>query len=77
MTGAIEEGAKVASSTVDALKSQPLALALIVINVLFLVGGGWALNTVSEAARGHRAAQDALLKQMIANCTYVREGTKP
>ena len=67
------EAGKVAASTVDALKSQPLALALIVINVLFLLGGGWVMHTVTGAATAHRAAQDALLKQMIANCTYVRE----
>lgn len=39
--GAIEEGAKVAASAVEGLKQQPLALALIVLNVIFIGVGTW------------------------------------
>jgi hypothetical protein len=34
--GAIEEGAKVAVSTVDALKQTPIVLALVIFNILFM-----------------------------------------
>lgn len=39
--GAIEEGAKVATSAVEGLKQQPLALALIVLNAIFIGIGTW------------------------------------
>jgi hypothetical protein len=45
--GAIEEGGKVASGIVDALKHQPLVLALIVINVMFLAATVWLFGSAS------------------------------
>jgi hypothetical protein len=35
--GAVEEAGKVAGGFIDSMKSQPLALALIVLNVIFLL----------------------------------------
>lgn len=67
----LQEGAKAATATVEALKSQPLALALIVINVLFLTAGGWVLHTVADNARSDRDARNALLAQMAENCRAV------
>ena len=37
MSGAVEEGAKVATTVVEGLKNQPLSLALIVLNVVFIL----------------------------------------
>ena len=36
MAGPIEEGAKAATSFIDALKAQPLSLALVVMNICLL-----------------------------------------
>ena len=43
-----EQAGKVASSVVDAMKSQPLALALILINVLYLGIMFWVWHETSS-----------------------------
>lgn len=60
--------ARAAGAAVDALKSQPLALALVIINVLFLVAGGFVLHHVSAAITTERESRNALLAQIIASC---------
>ena len=42
MSGAVEEGSKVATGVVTALSNQPLTLALVVFNSLFIVTIAWA-----------------------------------
>lgn len=64
----LEPVTKVATSTVDALKSQPLSLALIVVNVLFLVAGGLFVSYLGSAIAKERAANTALIKQLIETC---------
>jgi hypothetical protein len=66
--GALEEGGKVAGGIVEGLKSQPLALALIVINVLFLGFMGFIIHSLKE--QGER--KDALLGDLARNCTIVK-----
>ena len=39
-----DEAGKTARSVVDALKMQPLALSLIVINLIFVVAVGWLIH---------------------------------
>ena len=74
----LQESAKVATATVEALKSQPLALALILINVLFLASGAWVLSYVADNARADRDARNALLSQMAENCRAVTtKGASP
>lgn len=63
--GISEQGGKVATSTIDALKSQPLALALIVVNVLFLAFVMFIIHSLKE--QGER--KDALLGDLARNCT--------
>jgi hypothetical protein len=66
--GALEEGGKVATATVESLKSSPLALALIVINVLFLLGGLYALHDLAQAMRVREERKDNLLAQLAKDC---------
>ncbi|MBO4221935.1 hypothetical protein [Bradyrhizobium neotropicale] len=66
--GALEEGGKVASGTVEALKSQPLALALVVVNVLFLVGGAYILDNIAENLKGQQLRKDELLADLAKRC---------
>lgn len=63
---------KIVTSIIDAMKSQPLALAVVIINVLFLVFGAWVLNEVGDAVRTHRDAQAMLLAQMTDHCIDIK-----
>jgi len=62
--GAVEEGGKVATEVVAGLGTQPLALALVVVNVLFLAAGVWFLHELSGARNADRVQQSDLLKQL-------------
>ncbi|MGY3130131.1 hypothetical protein ACVWZM_000813 [Bradyrhizobium sp. USDA 4501] len=62
--GTLEQGGKVASEAVAALRGQPLALALVVVNVLFLIGVGFMLREVSQAVQ----RKDVLLSQLAERC---------
>jgi hypothetical protein len=66
---AFEAGGKVAQATIEALKSQPVALALVLINVIFLITGGFMFHELAESSRQNRAATYKLLTAMVErNC---------
>jgi len=65
MTSAVEAGAKVASGVVDGLKSQPLSLALIVMNVVFVVFVAWLAHTVNTRTEHQYEVKDALINTVI------------
>ena len=48
MTGPVEEVGKAASAAVDALKSQPMVLALVIFNCLFMAFSGYVSLKISE-----------------------------
>lgn len=60
----IQATGKIAGAVVEGLRDQPLALALVVINVLFLGLVGYTLYQVSE--RG--IARDALIAKLAQEC---------
>jgi hypothetical protein len=62
------EAGKVASGVVEGLKSQPLALALIVVNVLFIGFMAFVISSLKE--QGER--KDALLGELARNCVVVK-----
>jgi hypothetical protein len=66
--GALEEGGKVATGIVDNLKTQPLALAILVINVLFLGFMGFIIHSLKEQAE----RKDALLGDLARHCVVVK-----
>lgn len=66
--GISEEGGKVASGVVEGLKDQPLALALIVVNVLFLAFTGYILHSLKDQAE----RKDALLHELATHCVTVK-----
>lgn len=74
-TAMIETVSKVANTVVESLRSQPLALALIVINILFLLAVGWMWHGVGEAVRAERESRNVLLTQIAENC-FVRKPDK-
>lgn len=65
-----QEAAKVASGIVDTLKNQPLALALIVINVLFIAFVGFVIHGLADA----EIRKDNLLADLARNCVVVQKG---
>jgi hypothetical protein len=52
------------TSVAENLKSHPVAFAIIVINLLFLVAGVWVLRDVAANAR----ERDSLLAQIVRDC---------
>jgi hypothetical protein len=71
--GAIEEGAKVAAGIVDGLKSQPLSLALIVLNLAFISLTAWLAYTINERTTRQYEVKDQLIERLIEQC---RDGKK-
>lgn len=46
------------------LKSQPLALALVIINLLFLAGGVYTMREISTAS----ARRDQIITDLVRKC---------
>lgn len=65
--GPVEEASKVASGVVDSLKAQPISLALIVLNVIFLCVGYFILAKVSDRAAADMLRADELIAK-LAQC---------
>ena len=58
MAGPVEEGAKVAHTLIDSMKSQPMTLALVLFNLLFA-------TLVFLGSKDFRANQLKLMSMMI------------
>ena len=52
----------------DSMKAQPLALALILINLLFIGAGVWVLRDVALNARERAENESKLLAQILSDC---------
>lgn len=65
--GPAEEAGKVVSGVVDSLKAQPISLALIVLNVIFLCVGYLIMAKVSDRAEADMLRADALIAK-LAQC---------
>ena len=68
MSGAVEEGAKVASGVVEGLKSQPLSLALIVMNVIFIGFAVWVLQSLNARTVHQYEVKDQLIAKLVDKC---------
>jgi len=66
--GIEEEGGKVAVSFIDTMKAQPLALALVVVNLLFLGAGIYILRDVAERTAGNTAKQVETYAKLAETC---------
>ena len=67
----IEEGGKVASGFIDALKKEPLSLALVLMNVALLVFFYVLLTTVSKQREheiGLLYADKKEVREMLSRC---------
>jgi hypothetical protein len=66
--GTIEQTGKVATSVIESLKSQPLSIALIVINVLFLGFFAFVANGISARALRQDQGHFETIKELIRSC---------
>ena len=64
--GPIEEGGKVAVGVVEGLRSQPLALALVVLNIVWLFAVTWL-------AHENNVHDDRILSDLIRACTELEK----
>jgi hypothetical protein len=60
---------RAAQSVAEGLRSHPFDLALVVINVLVLIGFGYALHEISGAVE----RKDALLADLVGRCDVVEK----
>ena len=66
--GAIEEGAKVATTAIEALKSEPISLALIVMNIIFVAVLGLGMYWLNIRTTARYEAQDTLIHKILEQC---------
>ena len=73
---AIEETGKVATGVVNAMQSTPLAIALLVVNCLFMGLGAYVLGEVAINAKERNTAQLDLIKQLVTDIRDCRQGPR-
>lgn len=71
--GVTDETGKVAVATVESLKHQPLALALVIVNVMFLAAGVWTMKDVAESFRAREAQRGAFMTELLDRCLALNE----
>jgi len=72
-----EEVGKVAASTLDAMKSTPLAIALLVVNVGFLGFAAYVLGEVAANASERNKSQLELISNLVRDIRDCRQPAKP
>jgi hypothetical protein len=74
--GVTEEAGKVASSAVESMKSTPLALALLLVNCIFIGFNGYILSAVASNAAERNKTQMELIAQLVGGIRDCRLGPK-
>jgi hypothetical protein len=73
----IETTGKIAAGTVEAMKSTPLALALLIVNVGFLGFAAYIMGQVSANASERNKAQLELIQTLVKDIRDCRQAPKP
>jgi len=68
-----EEGAKVANTAIDAMKSTPLAIALLVVNIGFLSFAAYVLGQVAANASERNKTQTDLIANLVRDIRDCRQ----
>jgi hypothetical protein len=71
---AVEASGKIASSAIDAMKSTPLAIALLVVNVGFLGFAAYVLGEVAANASERNKTQSELISKLVSDIRDCRQG---
>jgi hypothetical protein len=69
-----EQVGKVATSAVEAMKSTPLAIALLVVNVGFLSFAAYVLGEVAANASERNKSQLELISRLVTDIRDCRQG---
>ncbi len=72
--GVTEEAGKVGHAAVTAMSSQPLAIALLIINVGFLGFAGYVLGEVAANASERNKTQMELIQKLVSDIRDCRQG---
>ena len=72
--GVAEETGKAVSATVDAMKSMPLAIALLVVNIGFLAFAAYVLGEVASNAAERNKNQTELISKLVSDIRDCRQG---
>lgn len=75
--GLSEEAGKVGTAAVGAMSSQPLAIALLIINIGFLGFAGYVLGEVAANASDRNKTQMELIMKLVTDIRDCRSGPKP
>jgi hypothetical protein len=73
---AIEATGKAAAAAIDAMKSTPLAIALLVVNVGFLGFAAFVLGEVATNASERNKTQMELISSLVKDIRDCRQGPK-
>ena len=71
-----ESASKVASSAFDAMRSTPLAIALLVVNIGFLAFAGYVLGKVAQNAAERNQSQTELIGKLVNDIRDCRQGPR-
>jgi hypothetical protein len=66
--GIPEEAGKVAAGAIEAMKSTPLAIALLVVNVVFLAFAAYMISEISSNAQAREKTQSDLIAKLVTEC---------
>ncbi len=75
--GAVEEAGKVGTAAVGAMSAQPLAIALLVVNIGFLAFAGYVLGEVATNASERNKGQMDLIAKLVGDIRDCRGGVPP
>jgi len=70
----VEQAGQVASSTIEAMKSTPLAIALLVVNMAFLGFAAYVLGDVAANASERNKSQLELITNLVRDLRDCRQG---
>jgi hypothetical protein len=73
----IEQAGKAVASTAEAMKSTPLALALLIVNCGFLGFAAYVLGEVATSARERNKAQLELISNLVRDIRDCRQPAVP
>jgi hypothetical protein len=74
--GIVSEAGKVGTSAVEAMKSVPLAIALLLVNCAFLGFCGWILSIVASNASERNTQQMGMIADLVHEIRDCRQGPR-
>jgi hypothetical protein len=67
MSPVVEETGKVATAAIEGLKTSPLSLALVVMNIIFVLFVSWISYAINERTITQFMVKDTLIESMVGS----------